>query len=63
MVHNGIEYGLMEAYAEGLNILRRANVGKQGQTVDAETTPCAIRNIINTTSIWLTYPKFGVVAV
>jgi 6-phosphogluconate dehydrogenase len=39
MVHNGIEYGLMAAYAEGLNILRRANVGKQGQTIDAETTP------------------------
>jgi 6-phosphogluconate dehydrogenase len=39
MVHNGIEYGLMAAYAEGLNILRHANVGKQGQTIDAETTP------------------------
>jgi 6-phosphogluconate dehydrogenase len=39
MVHNGIEYGLMEAYAEGLNILRHANVGKQSRTVDAETTP------------------------
>src|SRR5579863_2308508 len=39
MVHNGIEYGLMQAYAEGLNILRHANVGKQGRTVDAETTP------------------------
>ena len=39
MVHNGIEYGLMAAYAEGLNILRHANVGKQGQAVDAETTP------------------------
>jgi len=39
MVHNGIEYGLMEAYAEGLNILRHANVGKQDRTVDAETTP------------------------
>ena len=39
MVHNGIEYGLMAAYAEGLNILRRANVGKQARTVDAETTP------------------------
>jgi 6-phosphogluconate dehydrogenase len=39
MVHNGIEYGLMAAYAEGLNILRRANVGKQGHTIDAETTP------------------------
>jgi 6-phosphogluconate dehydrogenase len=39
MVHNGIEYGLMEAYAEGLNILRHANVGKGPQSVDAETTP------------------------
>jgi 6-phosphogluconate dehydrogenase len=39
MVHNGIEYGLMAAYAEGLNILRHANVGKQTHTVDAETTP------------------------
>src|SRR5262245_49699399 len=39
MVHNGIEYGLMAAYAEGLNILRHANVGKQGREVDAETTP------------------------
>jgi 6-phosphogluconate dehydrogenase len=39
MVHNGIEYGLMAAYAEGLNILRHANAGKQGRTADAETTP------------------------
>jgi 6-phosphogluconate dehydrogenase len=39
MVHNGIEYGLMAAYAEGLSILRAANVGKQQRTVDAETTP------------------------
>jgi len=39
MVHNGIEYGLMAAYAEGLNILRHANVGKQTHEVDAETTP------------------------
>jgi 6-phosphogluconate dehydrogenase len=39
MVHNGIEYGAMAAYAEGLNILQRANAGKQRQTVDAETTP------------------------
>jgi 6-phosphogluconate dehydrogenase len=39
MVHNGIEYGLMAAYAEGLAILRRANVGKRTQEVDAETTP------------------------
>jgi 6-phosphogluconate dehydrogenase (decarboxylating) len=41
MVHNGIEYGLMAAYAEGLNILRRANVGKRTQAADAETTPLA----------------------
>jgi len=39
MVHNGIEYGLMAAYAEGLGILRQANVGKQHAEVDAETTP------------------------
>jgi 6-phosphogluconate dehydrogenase len=39
MVHNGIEYGLMAAYAEGLNILRHANVGKKDHAVDAETTP------------------------
>jgi 6-phosphogluconate dehydrogenase len=39
MVHNGIEYGLMAAYAEGLNILRRANVGKETRPVDAETAP------------------------
>jgi 6-phosphogluconate dehydrogenase len=39
MVHNGIEYGLMAAYAEGLNILRSANIGKQKQVVNAETTP------------------------
>jgi len=39
MVHNGIEYGIMGAYAEGLNILRHANVGKQSGEVDAETTP------------------------
>jgi 6-phosphogluconate dehydrogenase len=39
MVHNGIEYGLMAAYAEGLNILQHANVGKRPQGADAETTP------------------------
>ena len=39
MVHNGIEYGLMAAYAEGFNILRHADVGKRGRTIDAETTP------------------------
>jgi 6-phosphogluconate dehydrogenase len=39
MVHNGIEYGVMAAYAEGLGILRDANVGKQTGAIDAETTP------------------------
>ncbi|MBK1717546.1 phosphogluconate dehydrogenase (NAD(+)-dependent, decarboxylating) [Thiocystis violacea] len=39
MVHNGIEYGLMAAYAEGLGILRAANIGKREQAADAETTP------------------------
>ncbi|MEI6323419.1 MAG: decarboxylating 6-phosphogluconate dehydrogenase [bacterium] len=39
MVHNGIEYGMMAAYAEGLNILKNANVGKAKREVDAETTP------------------------
>jgi 6-phosphogluconate dehydrogenase len=39
MVHNGIEYGIMAAYAEGLSVLRAANVGKQKHADDAETTP------------------------
>ncbi|MBL8540375.1 MAG: decarboxylating 6-phosphogluconate dehydrogenase [Betaproteobacteria bacterium] len=39
MVHNGIEYGIMAAYAEGLNVLRGANAGKRQREVDAETTP------------------------
>jgi 6-phosphogluconate dehydrogenase len=39
MVHNGVEYGLMAAYAEGLNILRHANVGARTHAVDAETSP------------------------
>jgi 6-phosphogluconate dehydrogenase len=39
MVHNGIEYGMMAAYAEGLSVLRAANVGKKEHAIDAETTP------------------------
>jgi 6-phosphogluconate dehydrogenase len=39
MVHNGIEYGMMASYAEGLNVLRHANAGKEKRTADAETTP------------------------
>jgi 6-phosphogluconate dehydrogenase len=42
MVHNGIEYGLMAAYAEGLGILRNANVGTRANAVDAETTPLRV---------------------
>lgn len=41
MIHNGIEYGLMAAYAEGFNILRHANIGSGGQASDAETAPLA----------------------
>ena len=39
MVHNGIEYGIMAAYAEGLNVLAHANIGKHEEEFDAETTP------------------------
>jgi 6-phosphogluconate dehydrogenase len=39
MVHNGIEYGLMAAYAEGMGVLREANIGKRTHEIDAETTP------------------------
>ena len=39
MVHNGIEYGIMAAYAEGMGILRDANIGKHQHEIDAETTP------------------------
>src|SRR5216683_3211172 len=39
MLHNGIEYGIMAAYAEGIGILRSANIGKQESGIDAETTP------------------------
>jgi len=49
MVHNGIEYGMMAAFAEGLNIIKNANAGKAKREVDAETTPLPIRNSINTT--------------
>jgi 6-phosphogluconate dehydrogenase len=59
MVHNGIEYGLMAAYAEGLGILRAANVGKKSHAVDAETTPLRIPehyqydlNLPNITEVW-----------
>jgi len=59
MVHNGIEYGLMAAYAEGLNILRNANIGLRAHASDAETTPlrepefyCFDMNLPEITEVW-----------
>jgi 6-phosphogluconate dehydrogenase len=59
MVHNGIEYGLMAAYAEGLNILHHANEGKGDRTADAETSPLRYPehyqydfNIADITEVW-----------
>jgi 6-phosphogluconate dehydrogenase len=59
MIHNGIEYGLMAAYAEGLNVLHHANVGKSERTADAETTPLRNAehyhydfNIADITEVW-----------
>ncbi|HET6854481.1 MAG TPA: decarboxylating 6-phosphogluconate dehydrogenase [Pyrinomonadaceae bacterium] len=59
MVHNGIEYGLMAAYAEGLNVLHHANVGKSERSADAETTPLRNAehyqydfNIADITEVW-----------
>ena len=59
MVHNGIEYGLMAAYAEGLNILRNANAGSQQREADAETAPlehpehyCYDINIAEVAEVW-----------
>src|SRR6266436_8399656 len=49
MVHNGIEYALMAAYAEGLNILKHANAGSGTREVDARQRRCAIRRITGTT--------------
>src|SRR5579863_4215721 len=59
MVHNGIEYGIMQAYAEGLNILRNANIGKHQQEIDAETSPLSNPeyyqydlNLADVTEVW-----------
>jgi 6-phosphogluconate dehydrogenase len=59
MVHNGIEYGVMAAYAEGLNILRNADVGQRKHAIDAETTPlrdpefyCYEMNLPEITEVW-----------
>ena len=59
MVHNGIEYGMMAAYAEGLNLLRSANAGKKTRTADAETSPLPDPhyyefdfNVADVTEVW-----------
>src|SRR5207247_2523514 len=59
MVHNGTEYGIMAAYAEGLGILRSANIGKQEGGIDAETTPLRVPehyqydfNLPDITEVW-----------
>ena len=49
MVHNGIEYGIMAAYAEGLSVLRSANVGKQQHALTPRLPRCAIRSTTSTT--------------
>jgi len=46
MVHNGVEYGIMAAYAEGFNILSHADVGRRGRTIDAETTPLRSGSVV-----------------
>ena len=63
MVHNGIEYGMMASYAEGLNILHHANVGKQQQTVMPKPRPCAIPSTTPTTSTSQTLLRSGAAAV
>ena len=62
MVHNGIEYGMMQSYAEGLNILHHANAGKQPQRIDAETTRSAIQRTTSTISISPMSLRSGVAA-
>ncbi len=59
MVHNGIEYGIMAAYAEGLGVLRAANIGKRSDEIDAETTPLRDRSTTSTTSTCPTSPRCG----
>ena len=52
MVHNGIEYGLMAAYAEGLNVLAKADIGSEPHAADAETAPLPHPECTATTSTW-----------
>ena len=63
MVHNGIEYGIMAAYAEGLNVLKHANIGKQTQEDDAETAPVRdAERTTRTTSTCRRWPRSGAAA-
>ena len=69
MIHNGIEYGAMAAYAEGLNILRHANVGQADHAHDAETTPLRHPenfrfefNLADVTEVWRRGKRRGLVA-
>ena len=60
MVHNGIEYGLMAAYAEGLNVLAKAGIGSATHAADAETAPLDRRpSTTSTTSTWRRSPRSG----
>jgi len=59
MIHNGIEYGLMAAYAEGFNILKHANVGNSIARQTPKPRRCVSLNIINTISISLMWRKSG----
>ena len=62
MIHNGIEYGMMAALAEGLSILKKADAGLRERAKDAETRPCAIRTTTSTSSTCPTSPRSGAAA-
>jgi 6-phosphogluconate dehydrogenase len=66
MVHNGIEYGIMAAYAEGLTVLRNADIGNRQEVVDAETTPLRdpdfYRYDIDTTEVAEVWRRGSVIA-
>jgi 6-phosphogluconate dehydrogenase len=63
MVHNGIEYGIMAAYAEGLGVLRSANVGRQTHAATPRRRRCASPSTTSTTSTCLISPSYGGAAV
>lgn len=59
MVHNGVEYGMMAAVAEGLSIIKHADAGLHRRAVDAETARCASRRPTSTRSTWPRSPRYG----